>query len=54
LVEDVTDADTVIAIAKAAGFVISAEKLNRAQAEVSDEEVKGVHEPATIRRPPCS
>lgn len=31
--------------------MISAEKLERAQAEVSDEEVKGVHGPATIRRP---
>ncbi|MEB3331151.1 MAG: Nif11-like leader peptide family natural product precursor [Synechococcaceae cyanobacterium] len=36
------DADAVVAIAKAAGFVISAEELKRAQAEVSDEELDGV------------
>jgi predicted ribosomally synthesized peptide with nif11-like leader len=36
------DADAVVAIAKAAGFVISAEELNRAQAEVSEEELEGV------------
>ena len=36
------DADVVVAIAKAAGFVISAEELNRAQAEVSEEELEGV------------
>ena len=37
-----TDADAVVAIAKAAGFVISAENLKKAQAEVSDEELEGV------------
>ena len=36
------DADAVVAIAKAAGFVISAEELKRAQAEVSEEELEGV------------
>jgi predicted ribosomally synthesized peptide with nif11-like leader len=36
------DADAVIAIAKAAGFAISAEELQRAQAELSDEELSGV------------
>ena len=37
------DADTVVAIAKAAGFlVISAEELQRAQAELSEEELEGV------------
>jgi predicted ribosomally synthesized peptide with nif11-like leader len=36
------DADGVVAIAKAAGFVISAEELQRAQAEISDEELEGV------------
>ena len=35
------DADAVVAIAKAAGFVISTEELNKAQAEVSDEELEG-------------
>ena len=36
------DADAVVAIAKAAGFVISAEELKRAQAEISEEELEGV------------
>jgi predicted ribosomally synthesized peptide with nif11-like leader len=36
------DADAVVAIANAAGFVISAEDLKRAQAEFSDEELSGV------------
>ena len=36
-----TDADSVVAIAKAAGFVISADDLKKAQAEVSDEELEG-------------
>ena len=36
------DADAVVAIAKAAGFAISAEELQRAQAELSDEELEGV------------
>ena len=36
------DADAVVAIAKSAGFAISAEELQRAQAELSDEELEGV------------
>ena len=36
------DEDAVVAIAKAAGFVISADELKRGQAEISDEELKGV------------
>ena len=38
------DVDAVVAISKAAGFVISAEELQRAQAgsEVSEEELEGV------------
>jgi predicted ribosomally synthesized peptide with nif11-like leader len=36
------DTDAVWAIAMAAGFVISAEELARAQAEVSEEELEGV------------
>ncbi len=36
------DADAVVAIAKAAGFVISAEELKRAQAEVPQEDLEGV------------
>ncbi len=36
------DADAVVAIAKAEGFVISAEELKKSQAEVSEEELEGV------------
>jgi len=36
------DADAVVAIAKAAGFVISADDLKKAQAEVSEEELESV------------
>ena len=36
------DSDSVVAIAKAAGFVISAEELARAQAAVSEDELEGV------------
>jgi predicted ribosomally synthesized peptide with nif11-like leader len=36
------DADAVVALAKAEGFVISAEELKRVQAEVSEEELEGV------------
>ena len=36
------DADAVVAIAKVAGFVISAEELKRSQAEVSEDELEGV------------
>ena len=34
------DTDVVIAIAKAAGFVISSDELQRAQAEISEEELE--------------
>ena len=37
-----SDADAVVAIAKSAGFVISAEEFKRAQSEVSEEELEGV------------
>ena len=36
------DADAVVTIAKAAGFVISADDLKKALAEISDEELEGV------------
>ena len=36
------DADLVVEIAKDAGFLISAEELQRAQSEVSEEELEGV------------
>ena len=46
------DADAVVAIAKAAGFVISAEELQRAQAEISEEDLEGVAG-GIIVPPPC-
>ena len=36
------DADAVVEIAKAAGLVISADALKKAQAEISEEELEGV------------
>ena len=36
------DVDAVVGIAKAAGFVISAEELKRSLAEISEEELEGV------------
>jgi len=36
------DSDAVVSIAKDAGFVISADELNKAQAELSEEELGGV------------
>ena len=36
------DADAVVAIAKAAGFTVSADDLKKAQAEISEEELEGV------------
>ena len=36
------DTDAVVAIAKDMGFVISAEELQRSQAEISEEELEGV------------
>ena len=36
------DADAVVAIAKAAGFMVSADEIKRAQAEVSDAELEGI------------
>ena len=35
------DADAVVAIAKAAGFSISADDINKAQSELSEEELEG-------------
>ena len=35
-----SDADAVVEIAKASGFVISADDINKAQAEVSDAELE--------------
>lgn len=37
-----TEPDAVVAIAKAAGFVISTEELKKAQSEISEEELEGV------------
>ena len=38
----VKDVDAVVAIAKAAGFVISVEELEKSQAEISEEELEAV------------
>ena len=38
----VVDPDAVVSIAKDAGFVISADELKKAQAELSEEELGGV------------
>jgi predicted ribosomally synthesized peptide with nif11-like leader len=40
--KEAKDMDSVVAIAKAAGFVISVEELNKAQAELSEEELEGI------------
>ena len=37
-----TDADSVVAIAKAAGFAISANVLSKPQAEISEDELEAV------------
>jgi predicted ribosomally synthesized peptide with nif11-like leader len=37
-----SDADGVVAIAKEAGFMISADDLKKAHSEISDEELEGV------------
>ncbi|QBE68872.1 hypothetical protein SynWH8101_1286 [Synechococcus sp. WH 8101] len=39
---EAADADAVVEIAKAVGFVISAEELKKAQAELSEGELEGV------------
>ena len=38
--KSITDADAVVAIAKEAGFNVSAEDLTKAQSDVSDEELE--------------
>ena len=40
--KEAADVDAVVAIAKDTGFVICAEELQKAQAEISDEELEGV------------
>ena len=40
--QGVTDPDAVVVIAKEAGFMISADELKNAQAEISEEELEGV------------
>ena len=45
----VADADAVVEIAKAAGFVIFADDLKKAQAEVSDEELENAAGGSTER-----
>ena len=51
-----TDADAVVAISKAAGFVISAEaaeELQRSKAEVSEEDLEGVAGGVVAAGPVC-
>ena len=47
------DADAVIAIAKAAGFAISADDLKKAQSKISEEELEGVAGAAEMATPRC-
>ena len=42
------DSDAILAIAKEAGFSISAEDLTKAQSEVSDEELEGAAGGASV------
>ena len=46
-----SDADAVVAIAKEAGFSISADDLKKAQSEISEEELEGVAGGQNIIRP---
>ena len=52
-----SDADAVVVIAKAAGFLISVDELKKAQSEISDEALEGVAGgwpgPATMTCYPC-
>ena len=48
------DSDAVLAIAKEAGFSISADDLKNAQSEVSEEELEGVAGGGKTRRGPGS
>ena len=48
------DANAVVAIAKEVGFVISAEELQRDQAEVSAEELEGVAGGKFTDKFPCA
>ena len=47
------DADAVLAIAKAAGFIISAEELRMVQAELSEEELEGIAGGSSFHRSSC-
>ena len=47
------DADAVVAVAKEAGFLISAEELQRAQAEISEEALEGVAGGVVAAGPVC-
>ena len=48
-----TDSEAVIAIAKAAGFVISVDALSQAQTELSEEELEGVFGGSISGVSPC-
>ena len=47
------DADAVVAIAKEAGFLISAEELKVVQVEISEEELEGVAGGIYTQAPGC-
>ena len=40
--QGVTDPDAIVAIAKEAGFSISADELKKAQSEISEDQLEGV------------
>ena len=44
-----TDADSIVSIAKEAGFEISADEVKEAQSELSDEQLDGVAGGFTVR-----
>jgi predicted ribosomally synthesized peptide with nif11-like leader len=47
------DANAVMEIAKAAGFVVSADELKKSQAEISEEELEGVAGGSSLHRFTC-
>ena len=47
------DSDAVVGIAKEMGFMISADELQRTQAEISEEDLEGVAGGGNSRSSPC-
>ena len=48
------DSDAVVGIAKEMGFMISADELQRTQAEISEEDLEGVAGGGNSRSSPCA